>query len=276
MVLLFIRGSPERQGFSPVNEHFILDQESSTFIDKMKLLYKNTIQIIPYKHFWVIAAYNLTAICPYFNIGGYWGGPFLNDVLGYTITETGSAMISISIGLLAGSLVLPHLGNFLKSKKFILMMSSFLATAPMVVLYFYGNKLSKIVIKISYAVIGCFTASLTTLDYPLLSSYYSPLISGSAVGIANFILNMMVAAYQQTSGYVIPLFGVVPSETGVKNYTWRGYKNGLWLFMGSSTFLSFLISIFIKDPESRLCVFRPKRQFNTDDTLTSNISSIDN
>ena len=185
---------------------------------------------------------------PYFNIAGYWGGPYLVDVLGYTKKQKGITLISISIGLILGSLTLPNISTLLRTKKWMLFFSSCVAFTVTLILFFLGKSFSNTVIWILYILVGTFTGSLISISYPLMSSYFHPSIAGSAVGIGNFFLFMSSAIFQQISTSTIPLKG--HDEISHK-YTWEGYKYGLWLFSAVTLGVSAITILFAKEISSQ-------------------------
>lgn len=256
LIIFFTRGSPEKQGFEPVNIHPPAQQ--ATFGEKMKQLGTSICQVLGYKYFWVIVLFNITNVCPYLNVGGYWGGPFLRDVRGFQGTEQGNILMFISIGLFFGSVLLPPCAQWIKSKKIVLIISSFFVTGSMLSLYVHGDKANKILLSSYYFLLGAFTLGVANLNYPLLASYYNPNISGSAVGIANFFLFMMIAVYQQITGVILPKFGKTPTPTGTYKYTWEGYKYGLWLFSAVSTALSIFVGFIVYEPDANPCGLKKK------------------
>ena len=75
----------------------------------------------------------------------------------------------------------------------------------------------------------------------MISEYYQPSVSGTAVGCANFCTFMSSAIIQTISSAVIKKYGKQPGEN---KFTREGYKQGLWM-LSMICFLISMISIAI-------------------------------
>ncbi|EAY19418.1 hypothetical protein TVAG_101360 [Trichomonas vaginalis G3] len=122
-----------------------------------------------------------------------------------------------------------------------------------------GNKFTKIALASVLFFFAFWSLTLTNIDYPLLTEYFGPTVSGSAVGIANFFLFIFVAIYQQISAAIIPLNGSQPTPSGVPKYEWQGYRNGLWLFGLVSCGVALIFALVAKDDNSE-CICKCKKQ----------------
>lgn len=253
LVLIFTKGSPEAMGYPSINASSGQGGQKKTVKEKIVNLYKSGFKILMYGHFWVISMFNMTNICVFLNGSGFWGGPFYRDVLGYDKIKQGYQMMSMHAGTLVGSLFLPQLVKLVGSKKWVMAFSSFMLCLSALAFFFRGNHLN-FWEGICYCLVyGAFARPMTSLDYPLLQEYYDASIRGSAVGMANFFLNIMSAPYQQISAEIIPKFGRIPQESGPDQYTWDGYKYGLWLFSAISAAVSTTLAFVVKDPDATCC-----------------------
>ena len=249
-VLIFIRGSPERQGFDPVNVTNKAKKEE-TFCESLSNLFRNIWQVLIYGYFWVIVLFNVGTVSVFLNIAGFSGGIYLTDVLHFTPNQRASAMLSFHTGVLIGSIILPQIAKWVKSKKIVLIGSAILIAAPLFTLFFLGNKATYITIWIYWTIIGTFSRPVLSLSYPIATSYYCPVVSGSTVGIANFFLNLMAGVFQMISGAIIPLYDTKVGDKPV--HTWKGYQMGVWLFNGVCAAISILMGIIMKDNDSKMC-----------------------
>lgn len=264
LIGIFGRGKPEKLGFEPVNE---AAQESDTtkFSERLRSLFVNIKEVVVYKYFWIIVIYNVTFSCPYLNVSAYWNGPFMTDVYNFTPIVIGNILIAHSAGLLFGSLTIPYVSHLLKTKKWVMFFGSALITGILVLLFFNGNHLHKIGLAVILFCFSMWSLTLTSINYPLLAEYYGSNVSGSAIGFANFFLFAFVAVYQHVSAAIIPLYGSSQTESGVAQYTWKGYKMGLWLFGLVSTSVATIMSLFIKDDNSTcICKKQDQRSHNDD------------
>lgn len=252
IVLIFTRGSPEKQGFDPVNPVPAVKPDES-FCKKLETLFYNIWTVLCYGYFWVVVLFNVCTVTTFMNIAGLWAGPYLCDILGYSKTTRGNAMIALHIGVFIGSGILPPIAKWVKTKKYVLIFSAIFTFLPIFALYLHGDHVSYVMIWVYFTILGTFSRSVLSLDYPILTSYYTPLVSGSAVGIANFFLNFGVAVFQLISTDIIPRYGSIPTSSDVDMYTWEGYKNGLWLFSSVCASVAILMGIIMKDPDDKLC-----------------------
>lgn len=269
LVLIFVRGDPRKKGFLPVNEESapIMDEEGCA--DKMKLLWSNIKTVFSVWYFWPITLFNILSSCPYIDIVGYWGGPYLIDIKGMEKKSIGSILIAISIGMVVGSLTIPTIANLLKMRKWVCTGGSIITLAAILVFCFIGDTIGKTWIFILYLVIGYFTAPLCSVSYPLLTEYYSPTVSASAVGISNFFVFILSAVYQVISSATIPLKGSY-KDGKVTRYTWDGYRYGLYVFCAVSIFLSAVVISITKETTA----YQPKDESQHQyDQIDGSISS---
>lgn len=224
IVLAFVRGNPMNKGFKAVNEELASPTAPMPVKQKLLLLWVNFKTVVVYGYFWLVTIYNMLASGPYFNIAGYWGGPYLVDVLGYSKKKKGLTLLSISIGLILGSLTIPNVSTLLHNKKWILFVSSVIAFIVCLIFVFLGENFPLGAIWALYILVGTFT--------------------GSAVGIGNFFLFLSSAVFQQISTSTVPIYGHNEVNHG---YTWKGYKYGLWLFSAITLGVSAILIVFAKD-----------------------------
>ncbi|EAY03556.1 Major Facilitator Superfamily protein [Trichomonas vaginalis G3] len=167
IVLIFVRGDPRKKGFAPVNDEGAPVDTIISCGDKLSMLWQNIVTIFKNWMFWPITLYNITSSCPYIDIVGLWGGPYLIYIRNFSKKEKGNTLLAISIGMVVGSLTVPYLSKLLKTKKWICTGSSLIVLVDLLLFFFLGNKFSKIVIWILFLIIGYFTAPLCSVSYPL-------------------------------------------------------------------------------------------------------------
>lgn len=242
LCLIFVRGDPTKLNFEPVNKDLASNaKEESTLKEKLQILGENFLHVVKYPWFWVVVVYAVFANGPFFDISGMWVSPYLQDVLGYSKTKAGNTSIAISIGLVIGSLLIPPLSTFLKTRKWPCFVSSTISFVVSIVLYLVSkDKINGVMIYFFLIFIGAFTNSLTSVCYPLVREYFHPSIAGTAVGCANIFTFLSSAVYQTISSKIIEKYGkVVENGVEIDKYTEKGYKQGLWLV----SFISFLVSM---------------------------------
>lgn len=242
LCLFFVRGDPTKLNYEPVNKDLVSNSKDDTTLkQKFHQLGENFLHVVKYPWFWVVVVYAVFANGPYFDISGMWVSPYLQDVLGYAKKKAGNTSIAISIGLIIGSLTIPPLSTFLKTRKWPCFGSSTITFIVSLVLYLISkDKINGVMIYFFLIFIGAFTNSLTSVCYPLVREYFHPSIAGTAVGCANIFTFLSSAVYQTISSKIIEKYGkVVVSGVETDKYTEKGYKQGLWLV----SFISFLVSM---------------------------------
>ncbi|EAY18959.1 Major Facilitator Superfamily protein [Trichomonas vaginalis G3] len=270
IILIFTRGSPERQGYEPVNEPPISADKDMRMGQKCSLLLKNIKEVVTYWQFWVIVVFTVTVCCPFLNIGGYWGGPFLTDVYNYNNEQKSNTLLALHVGVFTGSLTLPYIAQAFNLKKWIMILSSIASLGVSTVMYFKGDKLNNIELWAVLVVIGIFTLTISSISYPLVSEYYPPMVAGSAVGSANLFLFLFVAIYQLVSSWLVPMKGSTPTPSGIPKYTWEGYRNGVWLFSCVSFAVSGIAAAISRDPTGKSCCKKKESPLDEATLITQN------
>lgn len=249
-VLIFVRGNPTANGYPPVNEDLAEVGAEIPCKERMNTLVENLKKVVSYGWFWVVVLYCIFSSGPYFDISGLWAAPWLQDVFGESKAQSGTTCISLSIGLIAGSLLIPPLSSALHTRKWALCITC--TVAFVVSLLFTTLDPAKISYGARYVMLiflGATTNSMTSVAYPLVREYYHPAVAGTAVGCANIFTFLSSAVYQTVSSNIIEGYGYQKDETGAvtSKYTPEGYKNGLWLFCTISFALGAVVIAFTKD-----------------------------
>lgn len=243
--IIFVKGNPVSKGFDPVNEELKAPVEMPLKA-KLTQLWSNLLTVISNYNFWLIVVFNVFSSGPYFDISGLWAGQYLVDALGYDSDKKGTTVMSFSIGLIIGSLIMPNVSTALKTRKWCLVAASAVEFFVMLVMTICGDDLSNGLIWFLFIVIGALTNPMTSVAYPLVREYYHPSVSATAVGSGNLFTFLSSAVYQQISSAIIPKYG--RQEDG-KAYNWKGYKYGLWMFCCISCAVSAIGAAFARDTD---------------------------
>ena len=228
LCLIFVRGNPTAHGYPPVNKDLATVDVELTCKDRMKLLWQNFKKVVRYKWFWVVVIYCIFSSGPYFDISGLWASPYLQDVFGMDTQKSGDAVISLSIGLIVGSLAIPPISSAVHTRKWVLCATCSVAFAvSLSFLLVSHEKINYVALYFMFIFIGMTTNSMTSVAYPLVREYYHPAVAGTAVGCANIFTFLSSAVYQTISSEIIKRFGF--QEGSTTKYTVEGYKWGLWL-----------------------------------------------
>lgn len=267
LILIFVRGNPVTKGFKPVNAECDGSQLKIPFKERLSTLWSNFKIVVWNPYFWLIAVFNFCSSGPFFDTAGYWSGPYLVQILGYTSQKKGSTLISFSIGVLIGSFSIPSISTLCKTRKWVMFASSAISCVIFLVFTFIGEHVSIAVVWVLHILIGIFTNPLTSVSYPLVREYYHPSVAGAAVGCSNIFTFLASAIFQQVSSKIIPLGGKIQHSEDEVWYTWKGYKNGLYLFGAISLAVSALSAAITKDSEFAK---KEEKKEETDDSIQVN------
>lgn len=251
LLLIFVRGDPTSFGYEPVNVDLAKKSEEaeSTIKEKLLQLWSNFKQCISYPWLWVVIVYSVFCSGPYFDISGMWAGPFLSDCYLFAKSKVGNTQMALSVGLIAGSLLVPPLSSILKTRKWVLCGTAGIAFIALLIFAIFGSKVPFAGVIILFLLIGMFTNAQTSVCYPLIREYFHPSMAGTAVGCANIFTFLSSAVFQNISGEVIAKFpfpdGVTkPSESANSE---KGYKIGLWMICAIAMGISTLSIAFAKE-----------------------------
>lgn len=212
------------------------------------LLWMNFKQTVTFGFFWVVVLHCVFVNGPWYDLTGMWVAPWLEDVFGYSTQTAGNTAIALTIGLIAGSLLIPPISTFLRTRKWVLCATAAIAFA--VSLAFLLLKPEQITYPLLYLMlvtIGASTNAMVSIAYPLVREYYHPAIAGTAVGCANTFTFLSSAAYQTISSGLIKKEGF--QDNSEEKYTLKGYRNGLWLVIAISWGLGAFVAALTKDAQ---------------------------
>lgn len=252
--LIFVRGDPTTFGYKPVNKDLALKAESakeSTIKEKLFQLALNFKVVISYPWFWLVVVYSVFCSGPFFDISGMWGGPFLQDVFGYTKTKSGNTLIALSVGLIFGSIAIPPFSTIFRTRKWVLCLTAGVATVSLVIFAILGSKLPFGAVLVLLFLIGMLTNSMTSVCYPLIREYYDPHLAGTAVGCANIFTFLSSAVFQNISSEVISSFPFKEGEIkrSAEANSEKGYQIGLWTICAVAMGISTISIAFAKDSD---------------------------
>lgn len=249
--LIFVRGDPVTHGYEPVNMDLKkkAEEAESTLKEKCQQLWLHFKQAVSYPWIWIVIIYSVFCSGPFFDVSGMWAGPFLTDCYLYSKTKVGNTLIALSIGLIAGSLLVPPLSSLFKTRKWVLCITAGIATVSLIIFAILGSKVKYGGIIVLFLLIGMFTNAQTSVCYPLIREYFHPSMAGTAVGCANIFTFLSSAVFQNISGEVIAKFpfpdGVTPPSESANSE--KGYQIGLWTICAAAMGISTISIAFAKE-----------------------------
>lgn len=113
----------------------------------------------------------------FYSINGFWGGPFLRDVFGYTKEESGRVLMGISIGVSAGCLTIPTISDVVRSRKWVIFAGTCLGIGVSVVLIVATKKLNEWWLFALFLMFAYVTNSQSMILHALVREYYASAVA---------------------------------------------------------------------------------------------------
>lgn len=248
--LIFVRGDPTTFGYEPVNEDLKKKAEdSNTFKQKLAILWHHFKHVISNPWVWVLNVYTIFCSGPYFDVSGMWAGPYLTDCYGYSSTKVGNSLIALSIGLILGSLLVPPISSYIKTRKWVLFVTAIISAISLILFAALGNKIPFGGVLVLFLLIGMFSYAQTNVLYPLVREYFHPTMAGTAVGCVNIFTFLSSAVFQNISGEIIAKFPFKDGEIRRSDSanSQKGYQVGLWTICAVAMVISSVTIAFAKE-----------------------------
>lgn len=242
-----VRGSPTHYGYPEMNEGMDeLNKNDVTWKEKLKKMRVYFLSVVKRFDLWMCITFSILTLGAFYDINGMWGAPFLIDVYGMTTQKSGNTMMAITIGSGLGSMAMPTLSHFLKTRKWVLFASCCSSCACCLAFALTSNKMPYAVIVAVLAWYALFGAVFSVL-YALALEYFSPVVAGTAAGVMNVFTFIVSAVYQSISSAVVSKFGY--QEGSTEKYTIEGYKWGVWVLTSISYGLGAIVAVCLRNPK---------------------------
>lgn len=163
-------------------------------------------QILSNRDFWLLGAVAFSWYGNFLAVQGLWGGPYLMQVLKSSRAETGGMLMYISIGFIAGSLLIDSFAQkTMRSYKNALLAGQALLLLLMTCFLGVAEHLPSAALAVLFFVLGIAFSS-GVLIYPIVRSMFPVRIVGTALTSLNFFVLMGAASMQQVMGVIIGSF----------------------------------------------------------------------
>ena len=228
-VLLIIRGDPTKFGYMPVNG--MSGRNDITLKERFLLLWRNFLTVIAKPLYWFISVYAFFINGMYFNISSYWGGPYIRQV---TTFNDGTMLLSLSIGMVVGSIILPIISNLVRTRKWTLEGNAVIATVTSAVFLFADNKLNYYGMYFLLILWGINTGAVTSISFTAIKENFEPSVAATCIGCVNIWVFLGCAVFQLLTGEILK-----KQEKVDGNYTHDAFRKALWI----PTFIYGVISL---------------------------------
>lgn len=188
--------------------------------------------------------------------GALYGISYLEQVYGYTSIQASSITSMLFFGMIIGSPFFGWVSDYMRVRKVPMLFGAILCLILMLILL-YVNSFSFFGLHILLFLIG-FSSAAQVLGYPVISESNSPLISGSALSLASFII--MGGGY----GIGIPLVGKLlhlawdgKIVDGIHMYSVEAYQKA-FMAIPIGIILSIVMLFFIKETKCQAVIEKKK------------------
>lgn len=248
MMLCFVRGNPVVYGYPPVNESLSVNVGELSLREKASHLLKNLKTIVSNSNFWLIALFVFFGNGTFYNVTGIWGGPYLQEGLGYDSIKASNALLGLSLGANFGSLLNPYIPEFVcRSKKWTAFVETLIAILCCIPLGFFPDKLNFLSVIVLLTIFAITTTGVGTVTYPYCVEFFHPSSGASVTGCLNCFAFLSLIIFMPLTGKILEHFGTLPENPDLHHPD--GFKYGLWLFNICGLAIGSLLFVFVKKPK---------------------------
>lgn len=231
---IFVRSRPSKFGYpDPETAPAIAEHTAKELFSS---LLSNFIKVIKKIDYWAIALYCFMANGQYFNMTGMWAGPYVEDL--YPKFHKGNTLISLSIAMIAGSIVYPTISDLLHTRKWFLVGFDVVDLVLCIMFDFIKPNLKFGELFVAFFFWGIVTGAVTAVSFPLIRENFESQIAATATGAVNFLAFVGGAIFQTISGSILKKYG--KKQEGTDRYTPESFRDAIWIPSTCYTVVSFI------------------------------------
>ena len=208
LTFIFIRGDPKSAGYnlgvvmgldassSGAGERFdtpLIEDDTrlrelsccQKFKQKLSVLGKNIKKALTNRQFCTLTMTNSFIPGSFYSFTGMWGGPYLQDLFGYSDNEAGYILVLLNIAYVVGTPLLSFLSEVVKSRKKVLCVTSVCALAISLGFVFLQKGQPKALVLFMIFALGFFTSGSTSTIITMFKELDSVEVSGTMIGCSN-------------------------------------------------------------------------------------------
>jgi len=240
LVLVTVRLDPVKFGYESVNGDEVDTNEVFSFDKKMAQLIANFKSVVSKKAYYLFSAFCFCINGSYYNILGLWGGPYIRNT--FPGFSDGKMLISLSVGMIVGSLAFPPISQLFGSRKWVLLSAALIATSLSASFLFFDLKMSFTLMFGIFLVWGACTGSISSVTFPMIIETYSGAVGATAIGCVNIFAFLGGAIFQSLTGSILKNY-----TKPTNGYTHKGYQIGLWIPVLVFAVIGLIITVFMED-----------------------------
>lgn len=224
-----------------------LVQEAPTgieFRNHGKASFAGIATIVTKADYWLMAIIAFFWYANYMAVQGLWGGPYLMDVVGLTREAAGAFLLAISLGFLAGCLIIGRLAELIGSHRRTLLYGQCGMLAGMILFLGPAATIPRPLLLAALFFFGLTVASGVAI-YPMIRQRFAHEITGTALTAVNFFILLGAAVMQHAMGWLID-----QSPRSGSGYPPAAYHQAFLLPIGG-LFLAILFFSRLREPSTR-------------------------
>jgi sugar phosphate permease len=214
LVWLVVRDRPADKGWRSPAER----QQSAV---QTIALWEGVRRVIGCAAFWPLAVWFFCDCAVFFSFGGLWGGPYLIQIHHLGKDEASRVLSMMAAGMIVGSPLLSYLSNrVFRSRKAILVLSSFITLGITALLAFLTAELSMPVLVALCLGLGIFSSAVVVIGFTANKELFPVQMTGTATGMVNLFPFAGGAVFQPLLGYLLERQGRADGA-----FTLTGYQH---------------------------------------------------
>jgi len=238
--MLIVKKDPSLFGYKTVVKTPIKKNEGELIGSRLSQLWSNLNIVITRPIFWFFSMLSFIMGGCQYSVIGLWGGPYVRDM--FPGSNEGKMLTSISIAIIFGSVAIPCLSNYLKTRKWVIFGCAMSGFGVSLLFFFFDQKMSYWTMYILFFIYGIATGSFPSIKGAFITELCEPQFVATMQGCVNFFNYLGGASFQSITGYFL---GKYQSENNI--YPHEGYRYSLWLVMVISLFMTLIPLMFIHD-----------------------------
>lgn len=258
--LFGVRADPGKFKYHEVEGASPITPAGAGFKSKMLQLWNNVKSVAIVKEFWLICIYCFFVNGNCFNLSGLWGGPYIREVFGYDSVKTGNMLLSLSLAMIIGSIVLPIISDAIHNRTMCLMTFGILGTVCSIIMCVLDTKMNFAAAFAVLFIYGVGTVATTSVSFPFIRETFPPNASATAIGFTNLSVFLGAAIFQNITGAILENSDKNPMEN--IQYTPKAYQEAVWIPHIIYCAVGIVVPIFCKETHANV--------YKSDEGLKSN------
>lgn len=226
VIIFFVKDSPQ----TVVTEKQTIDTKQLNFSQKLK-------QACLQRQNWLCASYAGLMNLPLVLIGALWGVLYLAQAKGFSVVSAGNLISFIFIGIMIGSPLIGAISDKIGSRKLPMFISACFAFLTAACIIYSSAPF--IILALLFFLLGLLSGA-QTMSYPLVLENNPHEIESISLAFVSFLVNVIAAASQNLSGWLINWKKDSRLVHGVMVYSKHDFKLALLVML-----IGFLFCILI-------------------------------